>query len=899
MHKYEKLLSAVFDASLDGLLILSDVTEKPVASLSFRKLFPGWEQFRFNEQLDGVRQFYSKHVSNVDEFMDLIHAVRLSPGDLTGRINLFDGRILELTGRVINNPDGGSIEIWTFRDISDQCRKDAELQLRLQLITAVLDASNDGILTIAKGFHAPLGNVKCSMLFPGWENAFRFGQPIDEIKQFLSQYIVNLDEPIELISRMKRTSQGYQTMLYHKDGRLINMSGKIAVSGQFNDETLEIYTLKDVTDEIHSRNRLMAMQLTVDNLSEPVVWFDVEGNITYVNMASCRTLGYDSPEEILGNTVWSLSSATQTDVSSCIWNEILSTENESKHIKFDQTTLTKKDGELLHCTILADYISQDNKPFWAMCFHDLSEQIKRIKAEQAAQARTDFLAHMSHEIRTPMNAIIGLSEMTRREYGSPAGLEYVTEINNAGKNLISIINDILDFSKMESGYLDIIASNYETGSLLQDVLSITRIKLMETPLEFIVDISSKIPAYMTGDVGRIRQILLNLLSNAVKYTEKGFVKFSASGEVLSENSIRLTFIIKDSGVGIKDEDFPKLFEKFLRLDEKKNKNIVGTGLGLIISRNLCKAMGGDITVQSEYGKGSIFTASIIQSVSDWRPLGNISDYSERRTEEFHVTFTAPEASVLIVDDFPSNLLVARGALTPYQMKLFTCESGYEALKLVQEHQFDLVLMDHMMPDMDGVEATCAIRALPEEIFRTLPIVALTANAVSGMKEMFLENGFNDFISKPIEVSKLDAMLKKWIPANKRFSTTKKAITTNESVSPPKLGFHKIDGLDVIGGISRVGSYANYKELLTLFKKEAEAVLEQLSREPDLANLKHFTTLVHGLKTSLANIGAIELSQAAAALEQAGRQEDMSLIGDNLSLFRIRLTDLTGQIAVNL
>jgi CheY-like chemotaxis protein len=401
---------------------------------------------------------------------------------------------------------------------------------------------------------------------------------------------------------------------------------------------------------------------------------------------------------------------------------------------------------------------------------------------------------MSHEIRTPMNAIIGLSEMARREYGSPKGIEYIAHIKIAGMNLLSIINDILDFSKIESGRLDIVASPYETASLLCDVLTVFSVKLKETSIELILDISPELPAAMIGDAGRIRQILLNLLGNAVKYTKKGFIRFSASAEALSGDSARLMFLVEDSGTGIKQDDMPKLFKKFSRVDEKRHINIEGSGLGLVISRNLCRAMGGDITVRSEYGKGSVFVVTLEQAVARWEPMGDVNNVSASRAEVQRVTFIAPEAEVLIVDDLSSNLLVAEGLLAPYKMRVTTCPNGREAVELVRERPFDLILMDHMMPEMDGIEATRAVRAMGAEYCRTMPVVALTANAISGMREMFLENGFNDFLAKPIEVAKLDAVLKKWIPPGKLLAVDE--VVRNGGTAAPNVQPGIAKGLDV-------------------------------------------------------------------------------------------------------
>jgi CheY-like chemotaxis protein/anti-sigma regulatory factor (Ser/Thr protein kinase) len=503
---------------------------------------------------------------------------------------------------------------------------------------------------------------------------------------------------------------------------------------------------------------------------------------------------------------------------------------------------------------------------------------------------------MSHEIRTPMNAIIGLSELARREYGKPKALEYIAGIKSAGASLLAIINDILDFSKIESGRVDITPSPYEMGSLLNDVLTIIKVRMRETSLELISEAAPDIPGVMIGDATRVKQILLNLLNNAVKYTHKGFVKFAVSWERMGEDEIRLIFTVEDSGIGIKQEDMQKLFGEFTRFDEKRNINIEGTGLGLSIARSLSRAMGGDITVESEYGKGSLFTAVLTQIVADWQPMGNAADITTTRSETQSVTFIAPEAEVLLVDDFPSNLLVAEGLLIPYRMRLTTCLNGQEAVELVRQRPFDLVLMDHMMPVMDGVEATRAIRDMDEERCRTIPIVALTANAVAGMREMFLENGFNDYLSKPIDVRQLDIVLKEWIPAGKRRRAPKEDESNWEDAASLETLLPVIEGLDAAAGVTRVGgSPARYLDLLGTFCRDVEARSALLENEPDEAALPSFTTQVHALKSALANIGAANLSRAAARLEQAGRESKLSAIREELAPFRERLGVLKAQI----
>jgi signal transduction histidine kinase/DNA-binding NarL/FixJ family response regulator/HPt (histidine-containing phosphotransfer) domain-containing protein len=536
----------------------------------------------------------------------------------------------------------------------------------------------------------------------------------------------------------------------------------------------------------------------------------------------------------------------------------------------------------------------------------------RIRSDEESRAKTSFLAQMSHEIRTPMNAIIGMSELALREGALPQKDEYVLEIRQAGHNLLSIINDILDFSKVESGKLEIVNAEFSLASVLGDCTSIIRTRLGERDLHLITCFDSSLPAKLLGDEARLRQVMLNLLSNAVKYTPKGTITFSVSGEALPDKRVNLIIKVADTGIGIKPEDMPKLFGEFNRFDSVRNRNVEGTGLGLVISRNLCRLMGGDITVESEYGKGSVFTALIPQAVIDASPF-KIEEHAQASIA-FNFRFVTRDARILVVDDLPTNLTVVTGLLAPYQMVIDTALSGEESIRLVKENHYDLVFMDHMMPGMDGIEATAQIRAweagqtppqAASETPRQVPIIALTANAISGMREMFLTQGFNGFLSKPIEIAKLDAIIAEWIPREKQIKT--EPLETENTEKDGGVSFPEIAGVDTAAGIAATGgTVSGYRKVLSMFRKDAEERLAFLKNfnaaaglEDTGKNLSMFVTQVHALKGASATLGAAEVSAEAARLEAAGKAKDAAAIREALPGFIERLAALVKGIETTL
>lgn len=514
-------------------------------------------------------------------------------------------------------------------------------------------------------------------------------------------------------------------------------------------------------------------------------------------------------------------------------------------------------------------------------------QIARTEAERANAAKSQFLANMSHEIRTPINAIMGMNELILRQDTSSEIEKYASDIRSASNSLLSIVNDILDFSKIESGKMNIVCANYETIPLFADVANMLQVKAKEKNLLSKIILDEHVPKILYGDDTRIKQVLLNLLSNAVKYTDHGTVTFRVKVLAQEDNTISLKFSVSDTGMGIKENEIPKLFEVFERLDEKKNSKIQGTGLGLNITKQLLFLMGSHIDVESEYGKGSVFSFVLRQRIIDTAPIGNVNIQSFHKHEHttYAPSFSAPEGRILIVDDNEMNLTVIRGLLQQTNIQIDTAISGRECLDMIQKKHFDIIFLDHMMPEMDGIETLEQIQKMDHQC-KDVPVIVLTANAVLGAKEMYLEKGFIDYLSKPITGKALESMIRKHLPKEllKPVSVMPED-TPIEKIAPvpdstPKehtflLSSHEIDKKIGMSYCSDMESL--YNELVQMFidlGPEKKTELTSFLEHEDCVN---YEIAVHALKSTAKSIGAVGLSEYAKDMEFAAKDGKLKFL----------------------
>ena len=532
-------------------------------------------------------------------------------------------------------------------------------------------------------------------------------------------------------------------------------------------------------------------------------------------------------------------------------------------------------------------------PYCIVCFvYDLTKEKNMLEeVVRANEAKSQFLANMSHEIRTPINGILGMDSVLLKECHDENLREYAKNIQSAGQSLLSIINDILDISKIESGKMEILTIRYQLFSVLNDCYNLTKIKLQNKPVSIIMQINEKLPSWLYGDEVRIRQIINNFLSNAVKYTKEGNITFELDFEEKTDEQILLVITVRDTGIGIKEEDLGKLFESFTRIEEKRNRNIEGTGLGLNLTKNLVNLMGGEVFAESTYGKGSCFTAKIPQKIADAKPMGDFGKRYQQylsTSDDDKLSFLAPDAKILVVDDVTMNLKVVEGLLKATKIQIDTAVSGSECLECVKTTPYQMIFLDHMMPEMDGLETLEHMKNLADNPNAQTPVIMLTANAIVGAKEEYIEAGFTDYLTKPIRETELLEMILKYLPEELVCENGGQGIEKSQDaqdMEQPEAGgegaeplqrLEQLEGLDVKTGLTYCMNEEDfYIEMLQEFLQADKASqLKHFLAEEDWDN---YRTTVHALKSTSLTIGAAHLSGEAKALEMAAKEGNMDYI----------------------
>ena len=518
------------------------------------------------------------------------------------------------------------------------------------------------------------------------------------------------------------------------------------------------------------------------------------------------------------------------------------------------------------------------------------------EANSANEAKSSFLDNMSHEIRTPMNSILGMNEMILREEDRPEIAEYAMVIQRSGRALLGIINDILDFSKLQDKKMEIITVHYDLSSLINDMVNIASEQAKKKSLSFTVNVDKTMPRILDGDEYHIRQVMLNVLNNAIKFTEHGGVTVTLGYEVLDEENMLMKCSISDTGVGIKAEDLEFIFTPFEYVESSRKYRADGSGLGLPIVKKLLQLMGSDLKVESVFHKGSTFSFDIRQTVIKWEPIGDYErafSVATAHKEAYAGYFQAPDARVLVVDDADVNLLVFSNLLKSTKIKIDTASSGVEMLQMVRINKYNIIFLDHRMPGMDGIEAFHNMKKITDGLNFNTPVIALTANAVLGARKMYIDEGFSDYVSKPVDTVRLEQILLEYLPPElilrgddikpdpkpeKKPEPVASVIDVYEEPAQEEASPYKnIEGIDYDAAVTNCGAEETFVQALEIFYNTLDKKADDIERFEREKDIKNYTVLVHALKSAARLVGALDLSANAKYLEECGDKNDVAEI----------------------
>ena len=676
---------------------------------------------------------------------------------------------------------------------------------------------------------------------------------------------------------------------------------------------IDLNRAKELKERIEKKNReQMEIISTLGNIYNSMHELDLENNV-YRELRA----GYMSAEKIVDNKQMDLQQIVNVMVQktidpSCIDEDLLETTNlntinermrdtdiwtkevmnPNKEWKRGRIIVSKRgdDGKIARILWVTEDIDKERRERERLI--DASE-----RAVAASEAKSAFLSNMSHEIRTPINAVLGMNEMILRESDDKNILGYSENIRSAGSTLLGLINDILDFSKIEAGKMEIIPVDYDLSSVINDLVNMIQTKADAKGLKLEFEISREVPKLLHGDEVRIKQIVTNILTNAVKYTEKGRVTLCIDYEKIpdEEDCILLDVAVKDTGIGIKEEDMKKLFSEFDRIEEKRNRNVEGTGLGMSITKRLLEMMGSELQVESKYGLGSKFSFSLRQTVIKWEELGDYEaayKASLASRGKYHEKFRAPKAEILVVDDTPMNLEVFINLLKKTEIKIETAATGEEALSLAFDKEYDVIFLDHMMPDKDGIETLHEMRERKDAPNLQTPVICLTANAISGAREKYLAEGFDNYLTKPIDSVKLEEMLIEYLPEEKIIpAESDEDAETDETGDNMRIPDYitGISEIDTDTGIKNCGGIEEYMKTVEIYAKAVKDNADETEQFWKSADIKNATIKIHALKSSSRIIGATDLGELAQELENAGNENDTEKLGERIDelLYRYR------------
>ena len=676
---------------------------------------------------------------------------------------------------------------------------------------------------------------------------------------------------------------------------------------------IDLNHAKELKERIEQENReQMEIISTLANIYNSMHELDLENNV-YRELRA----GYMSAEKIVDNKQMDLQQIVNVMVQktidpSCIDEDLLETTNlntinermrdtdiwtkevmnPNKEWKRGRIIVSKRgdDGKIARILWVTEDIDKERRERERLI--DASE-----RAVAASEAKSAFLSNMSHEIRTPINAVLGMNEMILRECDDKNILGYSESIRSAGSTLLGLVNDILDFSKIEAGKMEIIPVDYDLSSVINDLVNMIQTKADVKGLKLEFEISREVPKQLHGDEVRIKQIVTNILTNAVKYTEKGTVTLCIDYEKIpdEEDCILLDVAVKDTGIGIKEEDMKKLFSEFDRIEEKRNRNVEGTGLGMSITKRLLEMMGSELQVESKYGLGSKFSFSLRQTVIKWEELGDYEaayKASLASRGKYHEKFRAPKAEILVVDDTPMNLEVFINLLKKTEIKIETAATGEEALSLAFDKEYDVIFLDHMMPDKDGIETLHEMRARKDAPNLETPAICLTANAISGAREKYLAEGFDNYLTKPIDSVKLEEMLIEYLPEEKIIpAESDEDAETDETGDNMRIPDYitGISEIDTDTGIKNCGGIEEYMKTVEIYAKAVKDNADETEQFWKSADIKNATIKIHALKSSSRIIGATDLGELAQELENAGNENDTEKLGERIDelLYRYR------------